>query len=287
MVGPGGPSRAHAVPAFSHDAISMTIDLLDHALQLRMFATAAIVIAVSWSVGAFGPWIGGALAGLPMVLGPAFFFLIQQASASFVATSASYTLHTLSATQFFLLAYIFAARRLRPLLALCCAFLAWVGIALLCRQLPPWPLLGASLFVLVTWGAVRLSKPLVAERASSAGKASWPILFFRGALAGILVAVVTTSASWLGAASAGILLAYPIAYTVIATTVHERFGVSSVIATLHSGLTGCGSLAVFCFLLAVLPGYIGSWPALGIATAGSVCVTLALVNRSRFRRLQK
>ncbi|EJC60766.1 inner membrane protein YccA [Alcaligenes faecalis subsp. faecalis NCIB 8687] len=49
----------------------------------------AIVFLVSWSVGVFGPLIGGALAGLPMVLGPGFYFLSQQFPADYVQQAAT------------------------------------------------------------------------------------------------------------------------------------------------------------------------------------------------------
>ena len=42
-------------------------------LGVRMGATAAVVVAVTFAVGRFGPLVGGALAGLPVVLGPGFY----------------------------------------------------------------------------------------------------------------------------------------------------------------------------------------------------------------------
>lgn len=258
---------------------------LDPVLQVRMGATAVIVIAVSWSVGAFGPWVGGALAGLPMVLGPGFFFLIQQSPPAFVSETATYALLSLSATQLFLLAYILAARKARPLAALGAAILTWALAALVCRQLPPWPGLGLVLFVAVTLGALRATAGLVCGTPSPAGKAAFHVLVFRGLLAGALVASITKAADWLGSAGAGVLLAFPVGYTVISTTVHEKLGAATAITTIRSALGGGASLAVFCLLMAMLPRHMSSWHALLAATVGSVLPTLVLVLRSRGRAM--
>ena len=56
---------------------------------IRLAATALIIIVVTWSVELFGPMIGGVLAGLPITLGPGFYFLVDQAPAPFVAQAAS------------------------------------------------------------------------------------------------------------------------------------------------------------------------------------------------------
>ena len=254
------------------------------ALLIRMVCTGMVVIGVSWSVGAFGPIVGGALAGLPMVMGPAFFFLVQQAPVTFVSLTATYTLISLTATQAFVLAYLLASRTHRPLASLALAFCAWAVVAVVCRMLPPLLWLGSVLFVLATALAIRVSRPLVEPTARTGGKAGWPTLLLRGALAGVMVASITTASGWLGASSAGILLAFPIGYTVIATTIHEKYGSASVIATLHAALLGGCSLAVFCFSLAMLVLHFPPMIALLLATGASMATTTALVLRSRFKR---
>src|SRR5690606_27927753 len=93
---------------------SLLPDISVGALFIRMFATAIVVMSVTWSVGKFGPVIGGALAGLPIVLGPGLYFLVQQSPPAFVSETAAYALVSLCATQLFLLAYIATANRHRP-----------------------------------------------------------------------------------------------------------------------------------------------------------------------------
>lgn len=99
-----------------------------------MAATALVVVLVSWSVGVFGPLIGGALAGLPMVLGPGFYFLSQQFPADYVQQAATYAVYSLSATQLFLLLIILCAPTLSPWRTLLCAVAGWAVAALLDRK---------------------------------------------------------------------------------------------------------------------------------------------------------
>lgn len=252
------------------------------ALLVRMAATASVVVAISWAVGAFGPRIGGALAGLPIVLGPGFFFLAHQAPAAFAAHAASYALLSLCATQCFLLAYVVTASRRGPAGSLAAALAAWAGGALVFRQAPAWPLAGAALFGLATWLAWRIGGPFVPVAPRTKGKAGIALLLVRGTLAGILVAAVTTAASWLGSADAGLLMAFPIGFTVMAITIHQQLGGPVVAATLHAALLGTIGLAGFCFTLALT---LQTWPplaALGTGMAVSMGVALLLLTRQRW-----
>ncbi|WP_269498867.1 hypothetical protein [Castellaniella sp. S9] len=218
---------------------SLLTDVSIGALIIRMIATAFVVIAVTWSVGAFGPRIGGALAGLPIVLGPGFYFLGAQASAPFIAQAATYALLSLCATQLFLLAYLAAAYRARPWAALAGALAVWLLAAALLRLLPAEVWLAAGLFVLTTWACWSLGArflPLVPTAKGKVGGTG--LLLLRGLLAGVLVAAVTTLSQRLGAAGSGLLLAFPISYTVIAVTIHQRIG--SAGARDHAGIMAGG-----------------------------------------------
>lgn len=252
-------------------------------LAIRMLTTAFVVIAVSWSVGVFGPLIGGALAGLPIVLGPGFYFLLRQVPAPFAADAATYALLSLCATQLFITAYIATAKRGRPFASLFCAVAVWVLAAFLLRYFPAQPWAGVVLFIGTTaiclrFGARFIESPVARIK----GKASYGLLLARGALAGGLVAVVTTSSQWLGSSNAGLLMAFPIGYTVVAVTIHQSFGAASVIATLHSALLGTASLAGFCATLALTIPHLSSAQALGGALVVSFVITTGLVVWQRY-----
>ncbi|TEA72320.1 hypothetical protein [Allopusillimonas ginsengisoli] len=250
-------------------------------LTIRILTTAFVVMTISWAVGIFGPIIGGALAGLPIILGPGFYFLAKQAPAAFVAQAASYALLSLCATQFFLLAYITTAGTLRPWIALACAIGTWMFVALLLQLLPAWPIVGAVGFIVATSICLRLGQRFVMDGSPTKGRAGFGLLAVRGSLAGALVAAVTTASHWLGSTGAGLLLAFPIGYTVVAVTIHHTFGSASVVATLYSALLGTASLAGFCIALTIAIPHWTPSIALGIALATSVIITLALILRRR------
>lgn len=230
---------------------ALTGDLASVQALLRAAATALIVIGVTLCVNRFGPIIGGALVGLPIVIGPGFFFILQEHGTEFAVDSASYALLSLCGTQAFLLAYIATAYRYAAWPALLAASSAWIVVAITLSRAPPSLVLGTILFVLTTLlGRLlghRFRRPIATRR--SAGGLS--LLLARGILAGTLVAVVTAVASRLGSGWAGLLIAYPIGFTVVSITVHQRFGPAVAIAMLHSAMLGIISLAAFCGSLAI------------------------------------
>ena len=262
----------------------MDASFVNEILFIRMVCTGLVVILVSWSVIAFGSLIGGALAGLPMVIGPAFLFLAKQSAPDFIAAIATYTLLALSATQIFLFTYILLARRLKPLASLGLSIGAWLISAFLCKQLPENVWLGCGLFLTITIFFIWKGRPLLKEDTSFKNQINWGMLVFRGTLAGILVASVTTFSEFLGASNSGVILAFPIGYAVIAITIHQKIGISHVINTLHAALFGSSSLAAFCLIFVLFLNNVNSMAALSIATIASVLTTvvLILVSRAKF-----
>ena len=264
--------------------VALVSDIPLEVLTVRILTTAFVVMAVSWAVGAFGPFIGGALAGLPIILGPGFYFLAMEAPAAFVAQAASYALLSLCATQCFLLAYIATAENLRPWGALVCAIGTWVLVALLLQLLPARPIVGTLAFAVATGLCLSFGRRFVRHGAPVKGKAGFGLLATRGMLAGALVAAVTTASHWLGSAGAGLLLAFPIGYTVVAMTIHHTLGSASVITTLYSALLGTASLAGFCMTLAFTAASLPSSAAISLAIVISVLTTLMIVIGAQRRR---
>ena len=139
------------------------------ALLPRTLGTAAVVVGAGWAAMRLGPLAGGLLAGLPLVMGPGFFFLLRQTPAAVVAQMASHTLLALCAVPVYLLAYMAALRHWPPWRALLGAVPAWVGAAWLLHAgaaylaLDQGPGRALVLFALLTaaagvWG-VRLRLP--------------------------------------------------------------------------------------------------------------------------------
>ena len=168
--------------------MTVSVDLAVE-LSIRIFLTAGIVIGITLAVERLGVNVGGALAGLPIVIGPAFFFVLREHSVAFSANAATASLMSLSASQAFLMGYVaFAARSKFAIVA---ATLAWIAVAMTLAQLPPSPWLALALFVSMTvicrsWGR-RFLRPIAQRKA----RGTLALLLLRGLAAGLLVAVVT------------------------------------------------------------------------------------------------
>lgn len=263
---------------------SLFADLSIGQLLTRMAATAFVVIGVAVAVGRLGPAIGGTLAGLPIVLGPGFFFLVRQASPDFVSDAAAYSLLSLCATQIFLLAYIVTAARARPLISLVAALTAWGVAAMVFRLIPPQPFFAIALFIALTVVARALGGRFVGAATKAKPTDNPGLLCPRAVLAGLLVAVVTGIARQVGATASGMLLAFPIGYTVLAITIHEQFGRATAAATLHSAILGTMSLAGFCAALAIAMPFVSPVWAFLSALVVSVAITVGLMWRLRGAR---
>ncbi len=250
-------------------------------LLTRMGATAFVVVAVALAVSHFGPIIGGALAGLPIILGPGFFFLITRTSSSFVANAAAYSVFALCATQIFLLTYIVTAKRAPPVLSLCAAIGAWLAAAIPFQFLPPDPLIGLILFFGLTRGARCISNRFYFDAPKGRRNERLALLLLRGGLAGLLVAIVTAGASGMGPEWSGIFLSFPIGYTVIAVTIHEQLGRGSAITTLRSALLGTTSLVGFCATLSLTVEVMPAQGAFVMAILVSLSITLGLIAQSQ------
>ncbi len=150
------------------------------------------------------------------------------------------------------------------------------------RLSQPQAIIGIALFVAVTFAVRKLSARFVRTTTSPARADKFGLLLARGVLAGLLVAVVTVAANQLGATASGLLLAFPIGYTVLSITIHEQFGAATVAATLHSAIFGTISLAGFCTTLALAMHNMPPIWAFVFALAISLVVTIVLILRSRF-----
>lgn len=245
-------------------------------ILVRIVATAAIVIGVTLAVERLGSKTGGALAGLPIVIGPAFFFLLRENSVAFNANAAAASLMSLTATQGFLMGYVAFAARSRW--AIVPATLAWIVCAGLFAAGPsssPW--VGLFLFVsaavLCRKHAKRYLRPYRHGRAQGT---LYPLVL-RGIVAGLLVAGITLLSDKLGPAWSGFLIAYPVGLTVISITIHQRSGADAAIWTLHAIMLGISSLAAFGFGLSVLIVPLGPVFAFVLALWASVLVTFSLI----------
>lgn len=265
----------------------LLVDIPIAELLTRMAATAFVVVLVALAVRRFGALVGGALAGLPIVLGPGYFFLLGRSTPSFIAETASFSLLALCATQTFLLAYMATARAGSSARSLVAAASVWmVSIAVL-QSVPASPVIGLLAFLFATFVAYRAGLHFLSDAGIEKGRERNGLLLLRACLAGALVAIVTIGSKRFGAGISGLLLAYPIGFTMVSVTVHQQYGNAHVIAVLHSGILGTVSLGGFCFTLAMALRGLPEEAAFLTALTVSCLITLGMASRSRVRQFMK
>ncbi len=256
------------------------------ALFAKLVATAAVVIGVSLAVGRLGPRLGGIIAGTPIILGPGYFFMLQEQSPAFIQTAALSTLHALVATLLFTISFVVTAGRLSALASLGIATLCWVPAALLFARVPGGVGVAVLMYLamlLVAEGvrrALRLRQPVIVARSG------WFDLLLRGLLAGLLVSVATTLAVTSGPLLSGMLVGFPVGLFTIGLTLHERYGPDVARATVSMAQKGMLSLVAFGVVTATLVGHLPPMAVflLSLLASMSVSATLFMISQRQFRR---
>lgn len=255
-------------------------------LFVKLIATAAVVIGVSLAVGKLGSRLGGIIAGTPIILGPGYFFMLQEHPPAFIQAAALSTLHALVATLLFSISFVVTAGRLSALASLGIATLCWVPAALLFSRVPGGVAVAMLMYfamLLLAEGirrALRLRQPVVVARSG------WFDLVLRGLLAGVLVSVATTLAVESGPLLSGMLVGFPVGLFTIGWTLHERYGPDVARATVSMAQKGMLSLVAFGVVTATLVGHL---PPMGVfllslLASMAVSATLFLVSQWQFRR---
>ncbi|WP_254277698.1 hypothetical protein [Halomonas sp. 3H] len=255
-------------------------------LLAKLLATAVVVVGVSLAVGKLGPRLGGIIAGTPIVLGPGYFFMLQEHSTAFIQAAALSTLHALVATLLFSISFVVTAGRLNALASLGIATLCWVPAALIFSRVPGGVGVAVLMYLamlLLAEGvrrALRLTQPVVVARSG------WFDLLLRGLLAGVLVSVATTLAVRSGPLLSGMLVGFPVGLFTIGWTLHERYGADVARATVSMAQKGMLSLVAFGVVTATLVGHVPPMMVfLGSLLASmAVSAMLFLVSQWQFRR---
>ncbi len=256
-------------------------------LLLKLVATAAIVVGVSLAVGRLGPRLGGILAGMPVILGPGYFFMLQEQAPAFVRDAVLATLHALVATLLFTVCFVVVAGRFSALRSIGLSILCWVPAALLFSGIPGGLGVAVLAYLLALGGAELINRALSLDQPVVLARAGWLDLVLRGLLAGLLVSVATTLAARSGALLSGMLLGFPAGILTIAWTLHERYGAEVARMAVSMTQRGMLSLIAFCSVSYLAVGRLpwGLVFLLSLAAAVAVSTLLFTVSRWRAQRL--
>jgi hypothetical protein len=239
---------------------------------LKLFLAPALVGAITLGARRWGPRIGGALTGLPVIAGPTLCFYAIEQGPDFGAKAAGATLVGLIGLSSFSVVYAHCSTRTNWPLSL---LAGWIAASLTTFALYWAPLnLAASLALAVaSFSVARLllpGRPLVLISGGN------PVLdlVLRMIAALALVLTLTTLASRLGPALSGYLTPFPIAAAIISVFTHNQHGPGAVVMYLQGFLLALNCFAVFCFVLAI------SFQPLGIPLAMAAALSAQLLVHS-------
>ena len=219
-------------------------------LFVKWFSTALVVVGVSMAVVRLGPRLGGVLAGTPIVLGPGYFFMLNQQPPAFVAEAALGSLHAMLATLTFCLCYVLLAGWFGAWGSVALAMVVWLPVAAAAASLPGGVASGLAAFLLAMLLALRLMRSLGLARDTVSESPRWRDLLMRGTLAGVIVCLATVVLDTIAPAVSGVALSFPIGMLTIALTLHQRHGAGVARATLAGTQLGMLSLVAFSTVMA-------------------------------------
>ncbi|GAA4594709.1 hypothetical protein BJY16_001407 [Actinoplanes octamycinicus] len=246
-------------------------------LLLKFLLAPLLVVASTLAGRRWGPRVAGLLVTFPIVAGPILLITCLDHGTAFGARAASASLLGLITLALFAVVYAYAGRRYGWFPALAVAWLAnLAGDALLAQlTLSAWA--AFPLVAVAIWLAYRavtaIDRPETAPRPAAP---PWWDLPARAVTTAALVVTVTSAADALGPTITGILAPFPIATSVVTAFVRAQQGPAATIRTLTGVTRGLTGFAVFCFLVAVLLGPLGTAPAFGLALLGAVATPLLL-----------
>lgn len=255
-------------------------------IAVKLIATASVVIGVTLAVSKLGPRLGGIIAGTPIILGPGYFFMLQERPVEFIQSAALSTLHALIATLLFSMCFVMTAGRLSALASLGLATICWIPFTLIFSATPGGVWGAVLLYCLVLLAAEVIRRKLNLGQPVVIARSGWFDLLLRGLMAGVLVSIATTVAAKSGPFLSGVLVGFPVGLFTIGLTLHQRYGSLVARATVTIAQKGMLSLVAFAVVVALVADKLPPMVTFSVSLIVSLMVSAALflISQWQFRR---
>ena len=191
-------------------------------LLIKLFTTPALIWASTLAARRWGPVIGGGLAGLPFISGPASLFIAVQYGTPFAASAAASSLLGAVASCCYCLAYAHSSRRFGWAGSLALALLAFLLCAFLFTRVSCGLPVAVCLSIAVPAACLRLLPDIPGTADMRRVQPPWrlPVQMFCG---GLSVLILTELAGVVGEQWSGILLTFPIISSILTPFAHLSF----------------------------------------------------------------
>lgn len=252
-------------------------------LAVKVGLTALVVIAVTVVAERGGALAGAFLATLPIVPGPVFVLLALDHDAHFIANGATFALAANCMSASFGACYVVLAHRRSPAVSIAVATLLWIVGASVITQLHFTPLSAALLTFPVLFACFFIVRPYREAKIPRVPLRAVDFLI-RGLLAAAITAVILIVGEAIGSSWAGALSVFPVMFGSIAIFLHRRIGghaAASVVANANIGMFG---FCLCALAVALMAERIGSYPALALGLAVSICWNMTAFGLRRRQR---
>lgn len=241
----------------------------------KLLTTPLLIWAATRAARRWGPFVGGGIAGLPVISGPASVFITAEQGTAFSAAASYSALLGIGVTCFYCLAYAWTARRHGWPLCLLAAFAAFLIMGEAVRFLPHSLALACAVGAAGPPLILRLMPPMPEDQPSNRPRRAW-LLPVQMALGGLAVWALTTASAVLGAAWSGLLMVFPVMVSVMTPFAHASGGPRAAMLTLRGLMAGFTGGSSFTICIACLLERLGPLPCYALATAASLVTSFAV-----------
>lgn len=250
----------------------------------KLLTTPLLIWGATLAARRWGPFVGGGIAGLPVISGPASVFLALEQGAGYAASASYSTLLGIGVTCLYCLAYAWTARRrgwaMSLLAALATFFAAGKAAFLLPQSLP----LACAIGALSPPLTLALMPPMPGEQSANRPRRPW-LLPLQMTLGGLAVYGLTEASRAIGVNWSGLLMVFPVMVSIMAPFAHLSGGPRAAMLTLQGLLAGFTGGSSFTITVACLLERLGPLPcyalAMGISLAASFAVSLAYYRKRK------
>jgi hypothetical protein len=237
---------------------------------LKLFLVPVFVAALSLALPRFGPTVAGLLAGLPIIGGPIFAFMLFEHGQAFGLQAAASTLVGLVPMSAFLVCYAWTCRRLPWHACVPIGWTVFVSVSLALNTLT------LSLAQSIAIGLIvpPLVGLLIPRVSVSPPRTPLPRaeIALRMVAAGIMVFAITEIGERSGPQLAGLFMPFPVAASVLAAFSHRLHGGEATVPMLKGIIGGVFGFASFFIVAALTLAHYGAWASLTLSLLGSLAV---------------
>lgn len=241
----------------------------------KLLTTPLLIWGAMLAARRWGPFVGGGIAGLPVISGPASVFLVLEQGTQYTASAAYSALLGIGVTCLYCLAYAWTARRAgwvpSILAALATFFAAGKATFLLPHSLPAACVIGALSPPL----ALALMPSMPGEPSANRPRRPW-LLPLQMALGGLAVYGLTEASRAIGVNWSGLLMVFPVMVSIMAPFAHLSGGPKAAVLTLRGLLAGFTGGSSFTIIVACLLERLGPLACYTLATGASLITSFAV-----------